>query len=305
MRFAVIGAGAIGGFFGAKLVESGQETHFVARGRTLNVLRTRGLTVVSGEHRHSVQVHATDDPSDIGPVDIVLCCVKATQLIDALEPAGALIGSGSAVVTTQNGVDGPRLTASVVGREHTLPGVVKVFVETEEPGVVIHRGGPGSLEISEWHNEASDRVSTLRAILQSAGVPSPTPRDVWELLWRKSMIVVPAGGLGALSGLVMGDLLSRPGLRRLLRMSITEIRDIAVARGVSMPDDVVDQTMAFVDTQPPASTTSLQRDLMAGRPSELDPQLGAVVRYGRDSGVATPLHELMYEVLKLGRGRQR
>lgn len=304
MRIAVIGAGAIGGFFGAKLVESGQETHFVARGRTLDVLRSRGLTVVSGDRRRTVGVHATDDPSDIGPVDIVLCCVKATQVIDALEPAGALIGPGSAVVTTQNGVDGPRLTASIVGREHTLPGVVKVFAQTEEPGVVVHRGGPGSLEIGEWGNQPSQRVEALRAALRSASVPSPAPSDIWELLWEKSMIIVPAGGLGALSGLAMGELLSRPGLRRLLAAAITEIRDTAVARGVSMPADVVEQTMAFVDTQPPSSTTSLQRDLMAGRPSELDPQLGAVVRYGREAAVPTPLHELMYEVLKLGRGRQ-
>ncbi|SER62429.1 2-dehydropantoate 2-reductase [Propionibacterium cyclohexanicum] len=304
MRIAIIGAGAIGGFFGAKLVACGQDVHFVARGRTLDVLRSQGLTLVSGARRQVIPVHAAEDSSDIGPVDIVLCCVKATQVIDALEPAGALIGSGTGVVTTQNGVDGPRLTASVVGREHTLPGVVKVFAQALEPGLVSHVGGPGSLEVGEWHNEPTARIAALRAALIAAQIPSPAPRDVWELLWEKSMIVVPAGGLGALSGVPIGELLSRPGLRRVLVSAIREIREIAAARGVSMADEVVERTMAFIESEPPAATTSLQRDLMAGRPSELDPQLGAVVRYGRDAGVPTPLHELMYEVLKLGRGRQ-
>lgn len=304
MRIAVIGAGGVGGFFGAKLVQSGVETHFVARGATLDALRRRGLTVASSQGHKTVHVHATDDPADIGQVDFVLCCVKATQVIDALEPAGALIGASTAVVTTQNGVDGPRMTASVVGREHTMPGVVKVFSQIAEPGVVEHRGGPGTLEIGEWNNEVSSRVAAMRSVLEAAGVPSPAPRDIWELLWEKSMIVVPPGGLGALTQLPIGELLSRPNLRELLATAIAEIRDVAVARRVELPADIVEQTMAFIETQPPSSTTSLQRDLMAGRPSELDPQLGAVVRYGREAGVPTPLHALMYEVLKLGRGEQ-
>lgn len=301
MRFAIIGAGAVGGYFGAKLVQAGQDVSFVARGATLAALRDKGLTIITDGRREQVDVQASDDAADIGNVDYVISAVKATQVIDALEPAGALIGSDTAVITTQNGVDGPRLTASVVGREHTLPGVVKVYVSVREPGVIEFRGGPGSLEVAEWSNQPSTRVDQLRGALEAAGITSPAPTDIWELLWAKSMFVVPPGGLGALTGLPLGELLSRQGLRRVLIDATTEIRDVAVARGVEMPYGIVADTVAMDEAQPPSSTTSMQRDIMSGRPSELDPQLGAIVRYGREAGVPTPLHELMYEVLKLRR----
>ncbi|MDK9301333.1 2-dehydropantoate 2-reductase [Propionibacterium freudenreichii] len=301
MRFAVIGAGAVGSYFGARLIDAGQDVSFVARGATLQALHDKGLSIITEGRRDTVTVQATDDAANIGNVDYVISAVKATQVIDALEPAGALIGSDTAVITTQNGVDGPRLTASVVGREHTIPGVVKAYVAAREPGVTEFRGGPGSLEVAEWTNEPSERVTALRKAFEDAGIGSPVPRDVWELLWAKSMFVVPPGGLGAITGLPLGELLSRQGLRRVLIDATTEIRDVAVARGVDMPYGIVADTVAFDEAQPPSSTTSMQRDIMSGRPSELDPQLGAIVRYGREAGVPTPLHELMYEVLKLRR----
>lgn len=153
MRFAVIGAGAVGSYFGARLIDAGHDVSFVARGATLQALRDKGLSIITEGRRDTVTVQATDDAANIGNVDYVISAVKATQVIDALEPAGALIGSDTAVITTQNGVDGPRLTASVVGREHTIPGVVKAYVAAREPGVTEFRGGPGSLEVAEWTNE--------------------------------------------------------------------------------------------------------------------------------------------------------
>lgn len=300
MRFAIIGAGAVGGFLGTRLIASGNDVSIVTRGKTLQALRDNGLTLITEGRRQTVAVQATDDPGDIGQVDYVFSAVKATQIIAALEPAGALIGSNTAVVTTQNGVDGPRLTASVVG-EHTVPGVLNAWLATREPGVTEFRGGPSTLHVAEWTNKASQRVTKLREILNAAGIISPEPEDIWELLWAKSMFVVPPGGLGALTGLPLGELLSRQGLRRVLIDATTEIRDVAVARGVQMPHGIIADTVAFDEAQPSSSTTSMQRDILSGRPSELEPQLGAIVRYGREAGVPTPLHELMYEVLKLRR----
>ncbi len=304
MRFAVIGAGAVGGFFGAQLARAGHDVSFVARGATLAALRQTGLTTIVDGQRTTVDVTATDDAADIGQVDHVICAVKAMQVIEALESSGALIGSNTGVVTTQNGVDGPRLTASVVGREHTLPGVVKAYVATRSPAVIEFRGGDGSLAVAEWSNEPTERVHALREALVGAGISSPVPDDIWQALWSKSMFIVPSGGLGALTGLPLGELLSRQGLRRELIDAITEVRDVAVARGVDMPYGIVADTIALNEAQPASSTTSMQRDIMSGRPSELDPQLGAIVRYGREAEVPTPLLELMYEVLKLRRGER-
>ncbi|WP_316667480.1 2-dehydropantoate 2-reductase [uncultured Propionibacterium sp.] len=303
MKFAVIGAGGVGGFLGARLALAGHDVSFVARGRALDALRADGLRLIEDEEL-TVPVTADDDPATIGPVDYVLSCVKATQITEALSGAGPLIGPDTAVVTTQNGVDGPRLTADIVGERRTLPGVVRVFAMIERPGVIARHGGPGTLEVGEWDNADSRRVRALRGALEEAGAGSPVPADIWTALWTKAMFVIPVGELGAITGLTLGRMLSRPRLERLLAGTITEIASVAAARGIALPTDIVKTTMDFARAQPPSSTASLHRDLAAGRPSELETQTGAIVRCGDEAGVPVPLHELMYEVLRLGRGRE-
>ena len=291
MRFAVVGAGGVGGFLGGRLARAGHDVSFVARGRTLEALRADGLRLV-GDEEFTVSVTATDDPAAIGPVDYVLSCVKATRITEALRTAGPLIGPGTAVVTTQNGVDGPRLTAGVVGDGHTLPGVMKIFAMTEQPGVIARHGGPGTLEVGEWDNAGTVRVRALREALEGAGIGSPEPDDIWAALWRKAMMVIPLGELGA-----------RPQLADLWRRATAEIAAVAQAQGVDVGADAVDEIMAFNARQPAGSTASLCRDLMTGRPSELDPQTGAIVRLAHEADVPVPLHDLMHEVLRLGRAR--
>ncbi|RLP10667.1 2-dehydropantoate 2-reductase [Propionibacterium australiense] len=302
MRFAVVGAGGVGAFLGGRLARAGHDVSFVARGRTLEALRARGLRL-TGDEDFTVPAAATDDPASIGPVDYVLSCVKATQITEALAAAGPLLGPGTAVVTTQNGVDGPRLTADVVGAGHTLPGVMKIFAMIERPGVIARRGGPGTLEVGEWDNAGTARVRALRAVLEGAGVGSPEPDDIWAVLWRKAMMVIPLGELGAITGLTLGELLARPRLADLWRRATAEIAAVARAHGIDVGEDAVEETMAFNARQPAGSTASLCRDLMAGRPSELDPQTGAIVRLAHEAGVPVPLHDLMYEVLRLGRAQ--
>lgn len=302
MRFAVVGAGGVGGFLGGRLARAGHDVSFVARGRTLEALRADGLRLV-GDEEFTVSVTATDDPAAIGPVDYVLSCVKATRITEALRTAGPLIGPGTAVVTTQNGVDGPRLTAGVVGDGHTLPGVMKIFAMTEQPGVIARHGGPGTLKVGEWDNAGTVRVRALREALEGAGIGSPEPDDIWAALWRKAMMVIPLGELGAMTGLTLGELGARPQLADLWRRATAEIAAVAQAQGVDVGADAVDEIMAFNARQPAGSTASLCRDLMAGRPSELDPQTGAIVRLAHEADVPVPLHDLMHEVLRLGRAR--
>ena len=302
MRLAVIGAGGVGGFLGGRLARAGHDVSFVAKGRTLEALQADGLRLV-GDEEFTVPVTATGDPAAIGPVDYVLSCVEATRITEALRTAGPLIGPGTAVVTTQNGVDGPRLTAGVVGDGHTLPGVMKIFAMTEQPGVIARHGGPGTLEVGEWDNAGTVRVRALREALEGAGIGSPEPDDIWAALWRKAMMVIPLGELGAMTGLTLGELGARPQLADLWRRATAEIAAVAQAQGVDVGADAVDEIMAFNARQPAGSTASLCRDLMAGRPSELDPQTGAIVRLAHEADVPVPLHDLMHEVLRLGRAR--
>lgn len=299
MRLAVIGTGAIGGYFGGRLAASGHDVTFVARGEHLAALRREGLRVES--HLGDIVIDpasATDDPTGIGVVDVVLVAVKTWQLADVLPMLPSLVGQGTAVLTTQNGVEAPDRVAAIVGRGAVLPGVAKIIAWVDGPGRIAHRAGPATLAFAEWNNESSERVAALRSVLDSAAVESPVPKDIWVELWSKMLFVVPFGELGAALDLAIGELRSGENTRRLLESAMGEIDGVAQASGVHLPDTVVDQTMAFVDAMPAEATSSLQRDLLGGKPSELDAWTGDVVRLGTALGVDVQLHRLLYEVLR-------
>lgn len=297
LKVAVIGAGGVGGYFGGRLAQAGHDVGFVARGAHLQTLRRTGLTVASPAGDFTVTpARASDDTHDIGAVDVVLLCVKTWQLPPAVAALKPLIGTGTAVVTLQNGVEAPEQVAREVGRDTVLPGTAKIIAHLEGPGRVRHVGGPGALAFTEWDNRATPRVERLRAALAGAGVEATVPDDIWAELWAKFLFVVPFGGLGTVADAPFGVLRTRPGTRRLLTEGMTEIEQVARALGVRLPDDIVARTLAFVDQQPAAGTSSLHRDIRAGRPSELDAWNGSVVRLGERAGTPTPVNRYLYEV---------
>ncbi|OYO03005.1 2-dehydropantoate 2-reductase [Propionibacteriaceae bacterium ES.041] len=297
MRFAVVGAGSLGGYFGGLLQRDGHQVSYLARGRTLETLRENGLRITGQTEIELPQVTATDDPAEIGPVDAVLLCVKTPQLDAVLPQLPDLVGPLTAVITMQNGVDAPRRVAEVVGEGAVLPGIVRIFTQLTERGVIDHRGGPGSIAFSEPNNAETDRLEALRDAFSEAGVTVVEPADIWSELWQKYVFFAPSGLLGALTAEPVGVIRSRPGLRELLQRAIGEAVAVGRAAGIDLPPDVETRTLAFCDQLPEGATTSLQRDLAAGVPSELESVLGALVRLAAVAGVPVPLHELGYEVL--------
>jgi 2-dehydropantoate 2-reductase len=301
MRIAVLGTGGIGGYFGGRLAAAGHDVTFLARGAHLEAIREHGLVVTSVAGDFTAEsARVTDDVASIGEVDFVLLAVKTWQLAPMLESLPSLVGPETAVVTTQNGVEAPGQVATVVGREAVLPGIAKIFAFIEAPGHITHAGGPASLVFDEWSTlpgAPSARVTRLREAITASGAVSPVPEDIWAELWSKMLFVVPFGGLGAALDATIGELRSKPSSRALLEDAMREVEAVARARGIALPPTVVAGTMAFVDDQPADATTSLQRDLLEGRPSELDAWTGAVVRLAGESGVDVPLHRLLLEVL--------
>ncbi|QBR94060.1 2-dehydropantoate 2-reductase [Nocardioides euryhalodurans] len=296
MRIAVIGAGGIGGYFGGRLAQAGHDVTFVARGDHLAAIRRDGLHVASvGGDFHVGDVRATDDPSGTGAVDLVLVAVKSWQLAGALPLLGALVGDGTAVVTTQNGVEAPEQVAAAVGRTAVLPGAARIFAMVTSPGVVSHVGGPATIAFGEWDDRRSERVSRLLATFTGAAVEAGVPDRIWAELWTKMLTVVPLGGLGAALDATVGEVRSRH--RGLLEAAMAEVVAVARARGVELPDGIVPRTLGFLEQQPERATTSLHRDVVAGLPSELDAWTGAVVRLGAESGVPVPVHRTLLAVL--------
>ncbi|MFF5802048.1 2-dehydropantoate 2-reductase [Streptomyces sp. NPDC012746] len=327
MKVAVIGSGGIGGYFGARLAGAGHDVHFVARGAHLAALREHGLTVTGpGGTTTLPRVSASDgtDGTDdtagagstdgaggsegggrTGPVDLVLLAVKTWQLGAALPLLDPLVGPGTAVLTLQNGVTAPEETAAAVGRAAVLPAVAKIITMLDGPGRIRHVGGAGSLTFGEWDNRDSERVRRIRDAFTGAGVPVTVPADIWAELWAKLLFVVPFGGLGAATGATIGELRTRPGTRQLLADGMAEVRLVAEAHGVTLPAGIIEETLAFVDAQPAEGTSSLQRDIAAGRPSELDAWTGAVAGLAARAGVAAPLHGFLHQLLALREDRAR
>ncbi|MEU8221998.1 2-dehydropantoate 2-reductase [Kribbella sp. NPDC048915] len=295
MRIGIVGAGGVGGYFGARLAAAGQDVAFVARGKHLEAITADGLVVHSPAGDLQLPVQATSDPAVIGVVDYVLICVKTWQLPEAIESIRPLVGPDTAIVTVQNGVEAPEQVAAVYGRGAVLPGAAEVIAYVEGPGVIRHLGN-GKLNFGEWDNQVTSRVERLRDAIVASGLQVRVPDDIWAALWTKFLSVVPGGGLGTATGAPYGVLRAHPPTRRLLTSAIAEIRDVALARGITLPEDVVPSTLAWIDQLPADGTTSLQRDLIAGRPSELDAWTGAVVRLGADAGVPTPVNTFLYEL---------
>lgn len=296
---AVVGVGGVGGYLGGRLAGTGHDVRLLARGENLDALSRDGLQVTSGDQTWSVpSVRATDDPAEIGEVDVVLLCVKTSQLPEALDSLKPMIGAATAVVTIQNGVEAPEQVMAAIGREHVLPGFVRIVATLVSPGHVEHLGGPMAMGFAEWDGSASDRVTRLRATLSAAGVTALEPADIWAELWTKFMTVVPVGSLGAATGgATIGELRSRGGTRELLLAGMREIYDTSLLLGITLPSDVLDTAIGVIEHQPAGATTSLQRDILANRASELEAWTGAAVRLAARAGHPAPVLGMLYELL--------
>ncbi|HVC21426.1 MAG TPA: 2-dehydropantoate 2-reductase [Vicinamibacterales bacterium] len=307
MRIAVVGAGAIGRFFGAQLARSGEEVTFVARGETLRALQADGLRLDTPEGAFDVgPVRATDDAASVGPVDAIILGVKAWQVPEAARAARPMVGPGTVVLPLQNGVEAADQAAAEVGRDHVLGGLCHVIAVAAGPaGVRVQAGLQPTVTFAELDNRPSGRVDRLREVLGRAGVKAIVPADIQAALWSKFLFIAAFGGVGAVTRAPIGVVRQMPGTRQMLVQAMEEIAAVARARGVALDPEAVTAAMARLDGLAPASTPSMQRDIMDGRPSELDSQNGAVVRLGGQAGVHTPLHRFLYHALQPSERRAR
>jgi 2-dehydropantoate 2-reductase len=298
MRIAVVGVGGVGGYFGGRLAEAGEDVTFIARGATLAALRKRGLKVESingGFTLHPCQ--ATADPRSIGIVDAVLVGVKAWQMHEAAESIRPIVGPNTVVVTLQNGVEAADHAAAVVGKAHVAPGVCGIVAFIVEPGHIRHAAAAPFVKFGEMDNRLSSRLSLLAEAFMRANVTAEVAADVRVALWSKLLFLGPSSGIGALTRSPIGSWRVVSESRAMMERAMDEILAVAVASGVSMPADAKARAIAHVDNVAPDATMSMQRDIAAGRPSELDAQIGAIVRMGKERGVATPAHSMLLEAL--------
>ncbi len=299
MRIAIFGSGAVGGYFGGRLAQAGEDVVFIARGEHLKALHAHGLRVDSIEDDFVVQpVHATDDPTQVGLVDVILVGVKAWQVPDAAQAMRPMIGPQTFVIPLQNGVEAPSQLADVLGHEHVLGGLCGLISFIVEPGHISHAGADPFIKFGELDNRPSERVERLRqAFDRASGLTVEIPPDIQAAMWQKFVLITAWSGVGAVTRAPVGVFRSQPGTRQMLEKTMFETYSVALAENIALPEAVIGKTLEFIDSLPQDGTASMQRDIMNGRPSELEAQNGAVVRMGRQVGVETPINVFIYHSL--------
>jgi 2-dehydropantoate 2-reductase len=297
MRFAIFGTGGAGAYFGAHLAQAGEEVVFIARGEHLKAIRAQGLRLETPSGEIIINSEATDDPAQVGAVDVILVGVKTWQLADAARAMRSMISPQTFVVPLQNGVEAASRLASVLGAQHVLNGLCGTISRVISPGHILSIGETNFIKFGEVDNRESERTQRLREAFERAGVKAEVPADIRVSVWEKFIFVAPYGGIGAVTRATAGVIRALPETRKMLERGMQEILEVARARQISLPEGIVEKSMGLVDSLAHDATTSLQRDIVAGKPSELEAWNGAVVRLGRETGVPTPLHEFIYHSL--------
>lgn len=298
MRIAVMGVGGVGGYFGARLAQAGEGVTFIARGDTLRALREHGLRVESADGDMLIQpAEATDDPAAVGPVDLVLLAVKGWQAPEAIESMRPLMGPDTVAVPLLNGVEAPDQLAAVYGQERVAGGLCGLFGAIVAPGHIRNAHPQPFISFGMLDNRPNERLERLRDAYERVGVRATIADDIRAALWEKLLFVGPFGGVGAVTRTPAGVFRSLPQTRALLEGAMTEVIAVARARGSVLAEDTMAKAFAIVDGSPEEATASMQRDILAGRPSELESQIGVVVRRAREADVPVPIHAMLYASL--------
>ncbi len=299
MRITVLGSGGLGGYFGALLARAGHEVTFIARGAHLEAMRARGLQVksVHGDfHLHPVR--ATDRPEEAPPADLVLYAVKTYHIPATVGMLPQLLGPEGVVLTAQNGVEAPDQVAAVMGAERVLAGAVWVVSQVEAPGVIRQESAFRRVVVGELDGRLTPRAQAVARAFAEAGAEAEATAEIRKVLWTKFLFIAAISGVGSVTRLPVGAWREVPETRALLEQAMREIEAVARAEGVDLDPDVVPRTMAFIDGLAPTATASMQRDVEAGRPLEIEAMSGAVVRIGGRRGIPTPAHAFLYAALK-------
>ena len=298
MKIAVMGTGGVGGYYGGLLAQKGHAVTFIARGTHLKAIQAGGLQIKSIHADFLVKPAAvTDDPAAIGPVDLVLFCTKTYHTDEAAQGIKPLIGPGTTVLSLQNGIDAPERIGAVVGRQHMLGGATWISSAIESPGVIRQVSQFRRVVLGELDGKVSERLEAIRKALGETGITVEISEDIMKVLWTKFVFISAASSLGSLTRLPIGEYRSVPETRLILTGLMQEVAEVARGQGVELDEDVVEQSLAFMDNAAAHIKASMQLDVAAGRRSELESMVGVIGRKGREAGISTPVADFIYAAL--------
>ena len=299
MKFAIFGTGGVGGYFGGRLAQAGEDVTFIARGNHLSVIQQTGLSVDSIRGDFVVNpAKATDSTQSVGAVDVVFLAIKAWQLDDAILQMKPLIGQFTVIIPLLNGIEHMEALVNAFGREHVLGGVCRISAFIAEAGRIKHVGIDPFIAFGELNREMSECVSKLYDVFKNiSGVTVEASGNIELAMWGKYLLISAFSGVGAVTRSPVGMFRSIPETRAMFRRALEEVVLVANSRGVGLTEKSVQAVMDRIDQTQPDTMASMQKDVLAGRPSELESQTGALVRMARAATVSVPTHEFIYASL--------
>ena len=307
MRVAAMAAGAVGGYFGARMAAAGHDVHFIARGALLEAIRTDGLRIESTlGNLHLKDAKATSDPKAVGPVDVVLFAVKLWDTEKAAEMARPMVGPSTRVITFQNGVDSVERIAPILGADRTAGCSAYIASVMKEPGVVSHTSGFARMVCGRIDGQPDARLDAFADAAKQSGIEIAVSPAMDVERWQKFVFLVGVSGVTAAMRMPLGPIRDDPDTRAFFHQIMREAVAVGRAQGVALAADFADRQMTFaLDAAPATMKASLAHDLERGNRLEVDWLAGKVSALGRELGVPTPANDAVYAVLKLHRMGRR
>ena len=297
MKIAIIGCGGVGGYFGGKMANAGVDVTFVARGEHLEAIREKGLKIKSIAGNFNVRkAKATAEIKNMGKADLVLLGVKAWQVKDVARQLKDVLADHATVLPLQNGVMATRELAIHLDEKNIVGGLCRIISEIEAPGIIRHSGVEPFIVFGELDKQKTDRTATIKALFDHAGIASQVADDIHVEVWNKFMAIC-VSGLLAVTRSSYGTVRELKETRKMMNELLAEIHEISFGEKIRLDNKIVEKTMRLIDSYPYDSTSSLTRDVMAGKPSEIDYQNGAVVRFGERYKINVPVNRYVYSCI--------
>lgn len=305
MKTAIIGTGGVGGYFGAKLASTGHDVTFIARGAHLKAMQANGLTVNSILGNFKVEkVKATNNILHIEKPDLIIIGVKAWQIKEIRDDLSKIITKNSIVLPLQNGVLAYDELCETLPKQNILGGLCRIISKIESPGVINHFAVSPEIVFGEMDKSKNPKLESVKSLFEKAGIKSKIATDIEADIWKK-FISICVSGLLAVSNTTYGQLIEVPETRQMMVDLLNEIYTLSQKIGVNIKADFVDRTVAFIESFPYSSTSSLTRDVWEKKPSEIEYQNGTVVRLAKIHGLETPINKFIYHCILPGELKAR
>ncbi|MBI5253527.1 MAG: 2-dehydropantoate 2-reductase [Euryarchaeota archaeon] len=295
MKVAVMGAGAVGGYFGGVLAKNGADITLIARGKHLEAMRKEGLHIKSYRGDFRVDVRAASDPEEVGPVELIIFTVKAYDTEGAIGLCSPMIQKNTCILSLQNGIDNDEKIAGAVGWEKVIGGVAYIGVSVEEPGVICHSAA-GKIALGEVDRKITHRIRRIAEMFSSAGVPCEISEDIIKLKWKKLVWNAAFNALTTITRASVAEVLSDAKLMEIAVAAMHEVIEVAQKKGIDIDEAAIQDALTLSKNVGDFKTSMLQ-DFESGRKTEVEALNGIVLRKGREANVKTPVNQCLYSLV--------